>query len=135
MLRISFKLIVALICGALVCSFSCSVDKPPTYFGQNATIGPEGGTLFYEDGDSQVIVDIPSGALDEPVHISIREHSEIIAGSMGRTFELCRTIQASAADIPGREGRGSRPRWNGLYRRLPPDTVFERGKTHRLRCL
>ncbi len=49
-------------------------------------IGPEGGVVVSEDG--RLTIDIPEGALDEPVEITIEEVDELPEGAIGPAYEV-----------------------------------------------
>jgi len=49
-------------------------------------VGPEGGVVVSEDG--RLTIDIPEGALDEPVEIIIEEADELPEGALGPAYEV-----------------------------------------------
>jgi hypothetical protein len=79
--------------AALIVSSSCSKDKSPAYTTTNsvsATVDPAGGTV---GDDTRASVEVPAGAVSQPVQIRISDVTAIQAGS---ALELPSSDQAQS---------------------------------------
>ncbi len=89
----------ATLCAATLAIAACSDEGPTEYPAPPNTIGPEGGTVRYTGG--AVVLEVPPGALSEPVSIAIRA---------GDAFpEDAGLVEASAYELTPEGTRFTRP--------------------------
>lgn len=82
----------------LLCSVSaCSQDSQQNFkIGtgediknvEEVAIGSEGGVAEFWMGDEVVKIEIPPGALSEPISMTVREHPDLVPGMVGKVYDI-----------------------------------------------
>src|SRR5688500_14432758 len=82
----AFLLAVGLVVTALACSSESGSPASSTPSGGRGSVDVSGGTVATSDG--AVEVDVPAGALDSAVTITIEPVASPLAGAIGTVYEI-----------------------------------------------